>query len=372
MRTKEEIDIDICEQCWGIWLDGDEMEFAFDKMGLPDADEVYPIDWKCIRCGSEMKELIFYTSQKDLTIKQCPECMGIWFNSKKDMLRLKAQAAKEVMGILGEDIESEALDKRDFQREKIDTKKTQSIEKKGWLSLGIGAVMALVLFAFPLLSYAFSYFLVLSHEFGHAIFGWLYGYPSVPAFDFTYGGGITMYRNRQTPIIILIYLIFALLIYLYRKNKASLIFLFALIALYSFTAFTDWHDIINLFMGHGTELVFAGIFLYRAISRHAIIHSLERPLYAFLGFFMIFYDLRFGFRLINSTYHRIMYEDAKGGGHWMDFSQIATYLDTDLLNVAGFFLICCFLPIVFAVLIYRYQYYINAFFVNILQREPEK
>src|SRR5690242_18266835 len=36
-----------------------------------------------------------------------------------------------------------------------------------------------------------GYMLVFFHELGHCITFWLFGYPSVPMFDFEYGGGMT-------------------------------------------------------------------------------------------------------------------------------------------------------------------------------------
>jgi hypothetical protein len=32
--------------------------------------------------------------------------------------------------------------------------------------------------------------------------GWLFGYPSIPAFDFTYGGGVTSHNETQSVFIV--------------------------------------------------------------------------------------------------------------------------------------------------------------------------
>ena len=164
----------------------------------------------------------------------------------------------------------------------------QRVEKKGWLSLSAGLLIAfIVLFFLPWISWIFSYFTILVHEFGHAIFGWLFGYPSIPAFDFTYGGGITAHQERHVIILVAVYGLFCLGFYIYRKNRLSLISLSIAVLLYSLFAFAALHKILILFMGHGLELVFAGIFLYRALSGSAVINPLERPLYAIIGFFRL-------------------------------------------------------------------------------------
>ena len=65
------------------------------------------------------------------------------------------------------------------------------LDAAGWKALGIGFGLAVCTQIFSFLEMLVGYFVVLVHEMGHAIAGWLFGYPSLPAFDFTYGGGVT-------------------------------------------------------------------------------------------------------------------------------------------------------------------------------------
>jgi len=230
---------------------------------------------------------------------------------------------------------------------------THSLGTQGWLAVGSGALLAFIILLIPRLDFIFQIFITLVHELGHAVVGWLFGYPSIPAFDFMYGGGVTMHQQRAMP---LVYGVLALLVtaaVFYRRNLKTVATLAFVTILYALSAFTPIHEVLNLFMGHGTELIIAGIFLYRGFSGFAVVHAVERPLYAFLGFFVLFSDLRFAWRLITDPVHRYLYEEAKGGGHWMDFSRIAEeYLRVDLSVVALFFLLCCFLPLI-AIWIYR-------------------
>jgi hypothetical protein len=79
-------------------------------------------------------------------------------------------------------------------------------------------------------------------------------------------------------------------------------------------------------------------------------HGLERPLYAWIGFHIVFHDMRFAYGLVTSAFAREMYAGAKGGGHWMDFSRLAgEYFSVSLETVAGIFLLLCLLPPIVAV-----------------------
>jgi hypothetical protein len=252
-------------------------------------------------------------------------------------------------------------------------KGVQQLDRKAWESLGIGLVTAIVILFVPFLSFVFRYLITLVHEIGHALWGWLFGYPSIPAFDFTYGGGITMHQDRYMIIVIIVYALFAWLFYLYRKNHLSLVVLFVIVALYTISAFTFFHSIVILFMGHGTELIFGAIFFYRALSGNSIIIDAERPLYGFLSFFIFFSDIAFAHRLITSTSFRAEYEAAKGGGHWMDFSQIAEeYLKVKLSTVAALFLFLCLITPVLTFLFFKYKKKLFHFFYRVLTTEPVK
>lgn len=246
--------------------------------------------------------------------------------------------------------------------------RTKDLEKDAWKALGSGLALAVILFFMPFLSFVFTYLIVLVHELGHAIFGWFYGYPSLPAFDFMYGGGITAHQDRTMIIVVIVYLLLGWFIYLLRRNPLSLIIMVIIVISYSFIAFTSAHQVILLFMGHGTELLFAITFLYRALSGSSVLVPAERPLYAFLGFFILFMDIRFAHRLMTSAVYRAEYGAAKGGGDWMDFSRLSVYFGVELTSVAAFFLFLCLLVPVTAYLIFRYKEYIGVFFNRLLEQ----
>lgn len=207
-------------------------------------------------------------------------------------------------------------------------------------ALAVGGALALVVFFVPFLRFVFHTLITLVHELGHTLAAWAFGIPAVPAFDFVYGGGVTVYQGRSAGLTVLIYLAFAGLAYRLREDRGYLTALAVWVCAYTLAAFTPVHEAIEIAMGHGSELVFAGIFLYRALTGSGCRAPGERPLYAFCSFFILLSDVAFALSLLTSTANVADYEEAKGGGHWMDFSRLAEdYLHVDLQAVVFLFLV---------------------------------
>jgi hypothetical protein len=178
----------------------------------------------------------------------------------------------------------------------------------------------------------------------------------VPAFDFMFGGGITMQGDRHLMIIWLIYAVIGWLAYFYRRNQLTSRWLLALIITYTIFAFTPIHNMLFVVMGHCFELIFAGIFLYRALSGFGCRYSIERPLYGMVGFFIVFYDIRFAWGLIADPIARAIYEQGKGGIIDNDLVRLARdYAHLDLSAIAWVFLILSILipPLIW--LLYRHR-----------------
>ena len=234
-----------------------------------------------------------------------------------------------------------------------------------------GTGLAALCLAVPFLNFVLSYLTTLIHELGHAAVGWLFGYPSLPAFDFTYGGGVTRHDQRSMLMLGAVYLSLLCLLPAYLRNRATLFGLCVLSGLFALCAHTETHQVVILFMGHGMELLIAGVFLYRAWSGSAVFHATERLLYAACGWFIVFSDTAFAWRLWTDSGARAAYAKAKGGGHWMDFSRIAReHLHWELSSVAFIFLLCCVAPVVVSYLVFRYQDWVFDRLVRLVAREP--
>jgi len=246
------------------------------------------------------------------------------------------------------------------------------MERTEWIMLLVTPLIALLCFVFFWPAWILATFHILSHEMGHAIFGWVFGYPSFPQFDILYGGGLTRHFERYTILLIVIYLGFGVLAYLYRGNRAMLIAIVAVALTHGIISSTSMHSVIILFMGHGTELLIAGLFIFRCLSGRAVVHPAERPLYGVIGFFMLFYDLRFAYRLLTSP-SRV--EEYLGGKADLDndFVRIAhDYLGVNMSWVVLLFFVCCILCPLLSFLAFRYMEYLHAGIATLLSRKQDE
>jgi hypothetical protein len=231
-----------------------------------------------------------------------------------------------------------------------------ALSRAAWRALGLGLALATAFTLIPFTRILFSPLITIVHELGHAATAWAFGYPAIPAFDFSYGGGVTaIEEDRVLPILAGAYLLAGYAAWRVRRHWPTLAGLGAATWLFSWLALTDWHEAVILAMGHGTELIIAGVFLYRAMSGDAVLRVDERPAYAMAAFVILLHDAQFGWSLITSDEARAGYQDAKGGGAWMDFSQLELYFRTSVATLAQWFLVACAATVLLAWLAHRYQ-----------------
>ena len=196
----------------------------------------------------------------------------------------------------------------------------------------------------------------LCHEIGHAAVGWLQGYPSIPTFDLQHGGGVAHRFARQPLAFLVIYLALAGFLLALRRNRLGMLAVLALAGAHAVVAFTRWGEMVFAFMGHGGELVFATLFLYRAWAGLWTFHALERVAYAFCGSFIVIKNFTFAHKLYAHGAARIAYTTAKGGIRKMDLDRIASeFLHMELGSVALFLCACCVLSVVLSFALFWYQ-----------------
>jgi hypothetical protein len=234
-------------------------------------------------------------------------------------------------------------------------RKPGTIDRDAWVALGVGSGLAAVTLAVPPVGFVIHVLMTVIHELGHTATAWVLASPALPSFDLSYGGGVSLILPRQPLLIVVGCATFGILLYRARDDRTELLKWTVAAAFYAVAMASPLRGFLITAMGHGSELVFAGIFLHRALSGHQVLRGEERPLYAFLALFMLLYDARFALNLMTSRAHREAYGDAKGGGHAMDFDLIANdSLHWPIQNVAGLFLLACALTPVAAFLAHRY------------------
>ena len=86
---------------------------------------------------------------------------------------------------------------------------------------------------------------------------------------------------------------------------------------------------IELYMGHGLEILIAAVFIYRAASNWAVHHFFERFLYGFVGFYLVYKNVVFSWELLFNKTYRADYFDGIAPGLLNDFYRIwVSHLDT--------------------------------------------
>ena len=190
----------------------------------------------------------------------------------------------------------------------------------------IGLVAASVVFAIPFARFVFSAIVTLFHELGHAIAGWALGYPSLPAFDLTYGGGITHMGEFRLPVAIAAGCAIAFAAWRWPEKRIAIAIL---AAIWLIAVTKEWRrEVVFAAAGHATELILATVFLYRAFSGTGWRNpALERPLGVFVGFFVQINSAAFAWQLLHDAAFLDVYREGKGGAMMHDLEVIALDLN---------------------------------------------
>jgi len=233
----------------------------------------------------------------------------------------------------------------------------ESLAARLWstpVSLIAGLLLALLTLVSRWIGLPFSMLRTLVHELGHTVSAWAFGQPAIPGFDLVWGGGITLHGEQKVWLLVPVFGAWIALLYHLRAHARALIWTVLALVAYALLALTPAHEVLILFMGHGGELLFGGLFVYRALSGQAVISPWERPLYATAGLYNVLSVAWFSLRLVRDPDYRWAYGMAKGGGHWMDLSRIAdNYCHCSLQAVAIALLLCSLVPVPLAVWLWR-------------------
>jgi len=198
---------------------------------------------------------------------------------------------------------------------------------------------------------------VLFHELGHTVASWLLGHPAIPAFDFFFGGGFTHEDNFKLPIALLVAGGFAWLGYRLRGNLRAVAVIAALFAVWLVCVTSEWRrETVISFAGPAFSLIMAGIFFYMSLTGVGFrIPEIERPLGAFVAFFVQIYGMQFALRLMSDADFLAWYQEGKGGAIMNDLEVVAlnlhihTPLNPGIKGVAAFLFAFSFVPIGVAV-----------------------
>ena len=190
-------------------------------------------------------------------------------------------------------------------------------------TVAIGAAAALACVAIPFTRVVFHPLATLVHELGHTVANWVFGRPAIPALDFVHGGGLTWSQDRSRVLVALIAAGWVWAVFALRRRPRAAVTVAILAALWCVMLASSTDDVVILVAGHAFELLFATLFLYRAVTGRGTRRAADRGAHAFAGVFVWLTALGFAWALTYRPEARIDYEAAKGGGAWMDLSQVA-------------------------------------------------
>jgi len=334
-----------------VWLDGVDLHVYLQAETPPDEKIAVMLSSREIEqwCLSGLEAL--WISGQEVDAREASWCWQLSLMGIAEHMPTLQQAAR------GELWQRPTLSKIAFLEEDsaTDPWKPQSIDREGWTAIASGIGLALLVLASQQVTFLLSPMITLVHELGHTLTNWIFGYPAIPAFDFLHGGGVTFQTQRLSFLIGLVYCGFGYLFYVYWHNYLTARVLLGIAVSYTVCAFTGIHDFLVVSMGHGFELMFAGIFIARAISGYGCRYSIERPLYAMLGAYMTIYDIRFSGQLIFDKTTRAIYEQGKGGVIDHDLVRIARdVFQVDLTVTASAMLLATVLMPLVVWWIYRY------------------
>lgn len=226
--------------------------------------------------------------------------------------------------------------------------------------LGAGLVAAVVLYALPFTRFVLSALVTLFHEFGHAVVGWLLGCPSIPAFDFVYGGGFTNLGEFRLLLACGIAGLFAYAAWLFRENRKAAVLIAAIFLVWLLFVSAEWRrELAIASAGHAAEFILAGILFYQALAGVGWRNpDLERPLGAFAAFFVQIHSMGFAWRLAHDPDFLAAYREGKGGALMNDLEVVALDLNIYLgwnpgiVRVAKLLFAFSFLPMAIALVWY--------------------
>jgi hypothetical protein len=147
-------------------------------------------------------------------------------------------------------------------------------------NLAAGFAAAVVVYLIPFTRLVFSALVTLFHELGHAVMGWLLGHPSLPAFDFVYGGGMTHMGEFRLSLALAVAAGFLYSVWRFREHRRITVVLGIAFLLWLVFVTREWRrEVAFASAGHLSELILAGVFFHRTL----------RGVYGAAGAFVAFF-----------------------------------------------------------------------------------
>jgi hypothetical protein len=222
-----------------------------------------------------------------------------------------------------------------------------------WLYLGIGIATAPVFALTPVLGYMAWFLASLVHEMGHAGLAWLCGMPAVPAIALD-GHAAAMHGEPMAPLALTIWATLVAGTWRLLEGRARIVAT-ALVALgHPLLAFTGLREVVHLLAGHGAELAFAALALWKALDGGFTRSRVERALYSTVGWMLLGRNASLCLGLIRSEAAREEYRGNGSFGLTNDYLRVSEeILGWPVERVAASMLLAALLVLPAALLAWR-------------------
>ena len=103
--SKDSVEIEVCTDCGGIWLDADELKTIteqaraeVDSHGTPKVEDTVSSvqessDMKCPKCNDVSLNAFIYAFDSGVELDRCPQCSGLWLD-KSELEQITAYMIK--------------------------------------------------------------------------------------------------------------------------------------------------------------------------------------------------------------------------------------------------------------------------------------
>lgn len=158
--------------------------------------------------------------------------------------------------------------------------------RRAWTFLGAGLLLAPVFNLTPMLGFMGWFLASLVHEMGHSAVAWLCGMPSIPAIS-PAGHAAAVHGEQVLFLVGAIVLVVVQQLVQRLEGTRRNVAIGTFLGVYGVLAFTPVRELAFLVAGHGGELAFAVLCLFKALDGGFTDSKPERLAYSVLGWFLV-------------------------------------------------------------------------------------
>jgi hypothetical protein len=195
-------------------------------------------------------------------------------------------------------------------------------ELEPWLYLGMGALTAPLFAWTPFVGFMGWFLASLVHEMGHAAFAWFCGMPAVPAIALD-GHAAAMHGEQSLFLVAMIALTLGVVAWRFLRGVPRAVALALIAVAYPALVLSGAKEVLHLLAGHGGELAFATLALWKTLDGGFTRSRAERTLYGTVGWFLLGKNVRLCWLLMHSESAGADYMSNGSFGMTNDYLRVA-------------------------------------------------